>query len=46
MWRNEGVVANFTAAPPVANPTVEGYNAQEPYFDLSPLDQGAFFDVI
>lgn len=24
------------------NPTVEGYNVQEPYFDLSPLDQGVF----
>jgi hypothetical protein len=28
------------------NPDVEGYDPQKPYFDLSPFDQGAFFDVI
>ena len=28
------------------NPTVDGYDPQKPYFDLSPIEGAAFFDVI
>ena len=28
------------------NPDVEGYDPQKPYFDLSPIEGAAFFDVI